>query len=266
MEGDKKRLNVVFVILTYRNSDDLSGFIQSVKRECRYNYKIICVNSFYDSKSKEEIEKICINNDVDFLNIENKGYGYGNNQGINFANSNYNFDYLVISNPDIEIKKFSLEKISQNEVIAPKIITLRGIKQNPFRLLSNSYIEKMKYNDFKNNKKLFILLDIVFNKIARTVYNTINLNGVVYSCHGSFMILGKKVIDKIDNKLFNDKIFLFTEEDHVAKLMKKNNIKIRYTNNIEVLHKEDGSVKYLDKEIEKITRNSYIEYYNYWYK
>lgn len=266
MEDTKIGVEVVFVLLTYRSWNDLNCFIDSAKKMCKYSYKIICVNSFYDSDSKEEIEKICIANNVDFLNIENKGYGYGNNQGINFANNKYNFDYLIISNPDIEIKNFSLENVSKAEVTAPKILTLKGKKQNPFRLVSNSYIERKKYSDFQKNKRMFVIADIVINKMARFIYNTMNFKGEIYSCHGSFMILGCNVIDKVGSKIFNEKIFLFTEEDHVAKLMERNKIKIRYTDDVEVLHKEDGSVKYLDNKIKKITRNSYIEYYNYWYK
>ena len=111
MKNTKTNVEVVIILLTYRNSSDLRNFIEIAKKKCRYSYKIICVNSFYDLDSKEKIEKICIHNKIDFLNVENKGYGYGNNQGIIFANDHYNFDYLIISNPDIEIVKFSLENL-----------------------------------------------------------------------------------------------------------------------------------------------------------
>lgn len=43
------------------------------------------------------------------MNVENKGYSYGNNRGIEYCHNNYEYDYIIISNPDIIIKKFDFK-------------------------------------------------------------------------------------------------------------------------------------------------------------
>ena len=65
----------VFVVLVYRNTQDLKDFFSSLNIP---NSKVVVVNSFYNDETKSEFEQIAIDNGADFLNVENKGYGYGN--------------------------------------------------------------------------------------------------------------------------------------------------------------------------------------------
>jgi len=125
----------VFVVLTYRNTVDLDSFIKYTRERVNDAYKIIVVNSFFDHESLDRLREIAVTNNCDFLNTENKGYGYGNNRGIDFARSHYKFKFLIVSNPDIEIQYMptidSLEEYSRC-IIAPTIKTLTGKNQNPY--------------------------------------------------------------------------------------------------------------------------------------
>lgn len=40
-----------------------------------------------------------------FINVENKGYGFGNNRGIEYANKYFDYEFLIVSDPNIIIKK-----------------------------------------------------------------------------------------------------------------------------------------------------------------
>ena len=96
------KFDFVFVVLTYRNTKDLSSFFIN---NTITDSKVIVVNSFYDESTEVEFQKISNENMADFINVENLGYGNGNNTGIEFAINNYEFKFLIISNPDVLIIK-----------------------------------------------------------------------------------------------------------------------------------------------------------------
>lgn len=121
----KMKFDIVFVVLVYRNIRDLRDFFNSNEIP---DSKTIVVNSFYDDESECEFKEIAESNQADFLSVPNKGYGAGNNRGIDYALSNYDFNYLIVSNADITISRFRKDLIDKfpNAVLAPKILTLNN--------------------------------------------------------------------------------------------------------------------------------------------
>ena len=83
-------------------------------------------------------------------------------------------------------------------------------------------------------------------------------------CHGSFLIIPFEVIARL-RSLYNEEQFLFCEEDHLARLLKKNGVKTFFNPKISILHKEDGSVGSIKGKVNEITRNSYTTFYEYWH-
>ena len=100
---ENPKYDIVFVVLVYRNTDDLKDFFlhNHIK-----NSHVIVVNSYYDDVSEGDFRKIAEDNGASFISVPNKGYGAGNNRGIEYALEHFNFDFLVISNADIQISKF----------------------------------------------------------------------------------------------------------------------------------------------------------------
>lgn len=267
----KNIYDLVFVVLVYKNIEDLKGFVDSVKKYINTSYKIVVVNSYYNEETKIKVEKFSIENDCDFINIPNKGYGYGNNRGIEFIKNSYDYRFIIISNPDIEIKKFNVNDIRnmENFIIAPSIVNNKLNEQNPHIILESEMMDLMKFNGFVKEKKYLILIPIIINKILRILFNfytKINRKNKyrIYECHGSFLILGRQAIEKMQT-LYNEEMFLFVEEDHLAKLAKKNDVETYFVPNISVFHKEDGSVGDINDRVYSITKKSYITYFNYWY-
>ena len=119
------KFDFVYVVLTYRNTKDLSSFFIN---NTITDSKVIVVNSFYDKSTEVEFQRISNKNLADFINVENLGYGNGNNKGVEFAINNYEFKFLIISNPDVAIikmdKKYLLNS-PKNIIYAPKIFTLK---------------------------------------------------------------------------------------------------------------------------------------------
>lgn len=121
-------VDLVYVVLTYKNVEILYKFIESLKNIENCTYRVIIVNSYYNETSKNMFHSICCKNGFDFINIENKGYGYGNNVGFEYALRNYAFRYVVLSNPDVIINQFDYKSFNdiRGEVIAPRVLSNDG--------------------------------------------------------------------------------------------------------------------------------------------
>lgn len=261
-----ENVDVVFIVLTYRNSNDLVDFCSSVKK-ISVKQKTIIVDAFYDEKSSENIEKIAVNNDCHYIRIPNKGYSYGNNVGIEYAVKNYTFDYLIVSNPDIEIKKFNVDELKKhpNGCYGPKIITKDGRQQNPMFVREHLLSRRLVYSGLKNDNKILFYMGIFINKTMNFIESFLfRRKGYVYQLHGSFVIFSFEIIHKL-LPVYDEKIFLFAEESYLAKKLERLNIKSFYLPDVEVFHKEDGSMQFLSsisKQLKDANIYVYETYYN----
>ena len=256
----------VVVVLVYRNVKDLTECIGSVYDKIP-NSKIIVVNAFYDEKSREKIQKLALDSDCVFINIENKGYSYGNNRGIEYARKNFNFEYIIISNPDIIIGKFNDDIIrhhSEYGIIAPRIITASGRYQNPMGVIRNKLSEKLEFMGFEKNNKFLLMLGIGINKLIRKVAVMIHQFNKkpyrIYEAHGSFLMMSHTVIDTL-YPVYDENMFLFAEEGVLAYKAQKAGIKTGQFDEIIIHHKEDGSMKLSNLSINDEMKKANLYFY-----
>lgn len=262
------KYDFVFVVLVYRNTQDLSDFFKNFKLK---KSKVIVVNSYYDDITKDKFKEIALENNADFINVPNKGYGAGNNRGCEYALAHYDFKYLVISNADIEIEKMSVEDLegNENEIIAPNIKDIKGKKQNPHMAFRRSkFGYKLRYLLYKYNiPYVGILLSIVsrLNKSIFYVLHNIFGRTKIFAAHGAFVIIPKKVLCELI-PLYDERIFLFAEETHLGLKAERSKIETRYLDKVIINHKEDGSVGLEKINSFKIGKHSYLCLYNYWFE
>jgi GT2 family glycosyltransferase len=206
------------------------------------------------------------NSNAVLIDVPNNGYSYGNNRGIEYSINNYLFKYLIISNPDIEIKKFNLPKENLQSVIyGPVIKTLSGKDQNPFRPIVTKTGERFQYQMNKKRNYRLLTFRKGANKILRELFLARFLRErsdqkQVYSLHGSFVIFTYDAILKL-GKIYYEKMFLFGEEELLSYRCKKHGIPMIMTKDVEVLHKEDGSMKLANIKTLDQEAKSYIIYY-----
>lgn len=261
----------VFVAVVYRNIDDLNNFILEIKKQVNLSYKIIIVNNHYNDEIDKKIREVALLNDCSLINTDNKGYGSGNNLGIEFAKKHFNFKFLVISNTDIIIKKFDTRKLLEykNEKIlfGPLIKTRKNKNQNPYWYKENTFTEYIIYLGYKYRNKLLVYLGVGINKIYREYFLYIfNKNQKkqlqnVFALHGSFVVISKDVINSVP-KFYDEEMFLFSEEAHLAHKLKKYKIQSVLTKHIEILHNEDGTMSLEVVPENDIKRNSILTYYD----
>lgn len=260
------KYQIIFIIVVYKNILDLKSLLSNIKK-LHTDSKSIVVNNYFDDESMEACRKIALENNCDFLNVPNDGYGCGNNRGIAYANDNYDYDFLIVSNPDITIKKFNIDEILplRDYIVGPIIKTKTGKDQNPYWVINNKFAEWLIYRGYLSKKRLIVYTGIAINKIIREVFMkrflfSAKKHSKVFALHGSFVVFPKKVIDTI-GKPYDEDMFLFAEEVHLAHLLDKHNIKSYITKSIEIIHKENGSIDLsnINETIER--RKSIITYY-----
>lgn len=267
-----ERFKYVFVILVYRNTNDLQECLESIKEKAPSS-KAVIVNAYYDDDSQQEVERIARLYGSDFIAIENKGYSYGNNQGIEFARMHYDFEYVVVSNPDITIEEFDDSFLTPGfkyDIIAPKIIAASGVAQNPAMFKRLPIAEYFIYHGFKDNSKLSLVLGLTISKIVREFVSCVKRIGKkrvfeIYCAHGSFLLLSKAIVERM-SPVYDNRVFLFGEEGILAYKAKKAHFKTCYSDYIFIRHKEDGSMKLSDLSIEGEMKKSNIFYYENYVK
>lgn len=262
MNITKPSFSIVFVVLVYRNTKDLKDFFES---NIISNSKTIVINSYFDEESEKAFKQIAKFHNADFISVPNKGYGAGNNRGIEYALENYDFEYLIISNADITIRQLDISSFSKTKVIAPKIITLRGKNQNPSSPFSPSKIKDyFLYRIYHGNHNKLIRIFWAYSRINKIVYYAISrFRKKIFAPHGAFIIIPKRIIKEC-LPLFNEKMFLFNEESHLGMLLKEKGFETEYNPSIIIDHKEDGSVALLNDSLFKLHRQSFLEFYEYW--
>lgn len=259
-----KNFDYIFIVLVYRNFTDLNDFVKSVKKNFK-NFKIVVVNSFFDIESDKQINNKCINLECDFISVENRGYGYGNNKGIEYALNKYEFKYLIISNPDITIDYNHLDISEKDQIVVPLIKTLNKKSQNPYWVIENKFSEYLIYYGNKHDTKIISLVGIVINKLIREIFLLLfKLSSFkrvpVFAAHGSFIIFNAKII-KLLHPIYDENMFLFSEEALLAHRLKQMKIKTILTKEISVIHKEDGSISLSNIKVNNEEKKSIIYYY-----
>jgi len=234
--------------------------VENIKKNFgKKDIKIIIVDNKSPNNSGIELKKKYVNdNNVKvLLNYENSGFAKGNNIGYCYAVKQYNPDYIIIINNDIQIiqKNFleNIQKLYLKEnfaVLGPDVFssTLK-IHQSPKRLkaFSEDEIHKniISYKK-KCRSKLTVRVKCCFKHIKplkQIIYNNrIKNNHIDYKktyyniiLHGSCFIFSKIFMNKRD-KAFFDGTFMYFESEILDYECHRDGLKTMYSPEIQVIH------------------------------
>ena len=188
--------NLTIIIFTIKSHKVIDKCLNSLDPEIK---KIVVENSS-DQKIKEYLEKKYENVEC-YTTGENLGMGAGNNFGIKKSKTNY----VMILNPDTILQNDTLTEIFK-------------ISNNlDFAILSPISLNK-NYPNFTKIKKPSNVFENLFE---------------VDRVDGYAMILNKS---KFENKFFDEKIFMYLENDDLCIRMKNKNEKILVYNKSKISH------------------------------
>lgn len=274
-----------FIILHYQTIEETEDCIASIKKlSAQEDIQIIIIDNASSNKSGEILLNKYINDpSVDvILNGMNEGFSRANNKACDYARENYNPDFYIVANNDIEFEQTEFCELIENEyqankfgVLGPDIYNTRqNVHQSPLQNIS------FDINDIRKtiylNKIMLQFYDILYpffkcyiNKVENHVTNGKDFDKYQKNVclMGACMIFSADYV-KEREKVFYPETFFYYEEALVALWCRKNGKLMVYNPQITVKHKEGASTDSMSNIKEKykfrITNilNSSITYIN----
>lgn len=117
-------MKTAIIILNYNSKRDTIRYVNEIKNYDILDTIIVVDNNSSNLNEFEDLEKLKSDNIYVIKSPKNGGYSYGNNYGLNYLDKNIGkeYDYVVISNPDVEVSeeafKLCFKELEENERIA----------------------------------------------------------------------------------------------------------------------------------------------------
>lgn len=249
------------VVLNYNDADTTLDLLKRIE-PMEIIDQIVLVDNKSTDNSLERL-KDQESNKVHVVCAEkNGGYGSGNNGGIEYLRKNYSCDYIIIANPDVifdesVIKKMINEFDEDTVIVAPLTLNSKKERQLPIAWKVPTV------------KDYFLFSSIVLNKIFKPFqYPTqfFNTDICEVDCvQGCLFMLNNSLIE---DKLYDENIFLFFEESCIGKQFKDKGYKTKLLMNVDYIHNHSVSInKAFNSEARKrkITLDSFYTYFEDYY-
>lgn len=235
------------VVLNYNDYETTINFINNIKGYKNID-KIVIVDNNSSNESVEKIKSV-IDNRIELIESqENAGYGSGNNIGIKYLEKFDEIKYIGISNPDINFKESDIDDLlglfERNDRIS--LLSGRIVENN--RFASDGAWRLPTYKECL--LQCIPLIDKIINK--NLSYDESHYNGeysIVDIIKGCFFIVKKDVFKDISG--FDEKTFLYYEENIIGKKMKEKGYLIATLNCIDIYHMHGETI---NKSIDKLNR------------
>lgn len=237
-------MKLAVIVVNYNDVEETLNYVKKITEYESIN-RIVVVDNMSTTSNALENLKVLENEKVIVISSEkNGGYSYGNNYGIEYlTKKGEQYDYYIISNPDIEVSeeaiKACLEELDQNKktaLVAPRMLNGEG---KPIR--RSAWKFRTFFRDVIHSSRI---LEILFYKKLRDGeyseedYKNSRLN--VDCISGAFFMIRKNVYDEING--FDDNVFLFYEEDIIAKQLLEKQYDTICLNNVNFKHYESQTI------------------------
>ena len=218
--------NITFIIVSFKSEKIIDDCLKSLPK----NSKIMVIENSNNYNLKKSLELKYDN--IEVLISENNGMGASNNLGI--LKSETKFAYVL--NPDVKFKKDTFENL-----------IAAAIKITDFAILTpiNSDIKFPNFKILKQNKNIN---DSIIS---------------VDSIDGFSMLINKEKF--INQKFFDENIFLYLENDDLCKRVKKSGQKIFVIKNSIIDHKGSSSSSIKNDPEFEYLRNWHWMWSKYYY-
>ena len=247
---------IATIILNYNDKSNTLRLAKELEKYSIISLIVIIDNCSPNPDDFLEIKKIANEKIHVIQSDQNGGYSYGNNFGINYANQlGYDFDYYLISNPDIVVTQNVLEEMVcyLGKVENQKVSSVSPVMKYP----SGEIFKKYAWNQvgFKT-----IFLEI-FGIKSSLVKPSTDQKVMFFDClPGSLFLIRREVFTEIN--YFDDQVFLYYEEDILGVKLKKAGYKQVILTDLSYIHMESvGTLKTFKlKQIRKNLKMSFMYY------
>ena len=212
---------ICYIVLNYNGSGETEKLVRSIlDGGDKLDYKIIIADNCSTDCSFEKLETLFSDEDrVDVIKTErNGGYSYGNNYGAKFAIKKYHPEYIVITNPDVEIEQEMVAKLIDTFKYDKRI----GMCAPVMKSLDGSYkIYSQRLPTYEDDLRACSLRN-KSRTIVEEGYQTLDPEEkmiITDMLPGSFFVVRADVFSSIG--MFDEGVFLYCEERIIGNKMKK---------------------------------------------
>ena len=261
-------MKLALVVLNYNDADNTLKVLGNVAHYDVFD-KVIVVDNASNDDSRIRLKSYCEDNEKIYFveNHENKGYGAGNNIGI-FVAKKLGMDLALIANPDtdfeervIKVLKSAMEKNENIGICAPLVETsdVYGSRENVLNGASCWPMRDFLHSLAENGP----ICRRIFTKSLhydRNFYNAkIRKVGAVL---GALLMVRVDAFIKVGG--YDEKMFLYGEEDLLSKKMEGIGLKTAVITGYKYKHIHSASIKKSLKSLysrQKIREESTMYFY-----
>lgn len=227
------------VMLNYNEWDLTIDSILSIRKHCKYSYKVYLIDNCSAVKMTDSFRKfIADSDDCELIfNKKNSGYAAGNNLGIKRALDD-NVDYILITNNDVIFKDNSIEELAnflsnnpEYGIAGPKVYLPNGdiqeINMGCKMTMLGKYLYLLRKTPLWRLSKHFVRKFHVEDKDLSMPFDIFAVSGC---CFMMSLNATRKLYPLDENT------FLFEEENIIGTCMEKNNLKTVYDINSQIIH------------------------------
>ena len=266
-------MKTALVVLNYNDADNT---LKVLGKTADYDVfdKVIVVDNASNDDSRIRLKSYCEDNEKIYFveNHENKGYGAGNNIGI-FVAKKLGMDLALIANPDtdfeesvVKVLKSAMEKNEDIGICAPLVETndVYGSRENVLKGASCWPMRDFLHSLAENGP----ICRRIFTKALhydRNFYNAkIRKVGAVL---GALLMVRVDAFIKVGG--YDEKMFLYGEEDLLSKNMEGIGLKTAVITGYKYKHIHSASIKKSLKSLysrQKIREESTLYFYEKYLK
>ena len=237
-------MKTAVIVLNYNSKKDTIRYVNEIKE-----YKVLDTIVVVDNQSTHpnefiELEQLKSPKVHVIQSDKNGGYSYGNNFGLKYLETlPEKYDYVVISNPDVEVKEDAFEacfrELEENNKIA--ICSPMMLDGNGKHIRRSAWKIRMPGIDMINSTRLNeILFYHWFQKgeYPEEAYQDPRLE--VECISGAFFAMRYSLFKEIG--YFDENVFLFYEEDILASKLKRLGYTEMSLNTVAFKHFESQSI------------------------
>lgn len=236
-------MKIATIIVNYNDNECTTKYVQKLKGYNLIN-RIVVVDNSSTTGSFEQLKRLEDTKTSVIQSYKNGGYNYGNNFGITYLQNNgEKIDYYIISNPDIEVSEEAIRKcideLEKDENVAVAAPRMFNKENKPIR--RSAWKMRTFGLDVIHSTRL---LELLFYKILRNgEYSNQDFENDVLEVEaisGAFFIIKNKALEKIG--LLDENVFLFYEEDILAKKLAEEGFKTISVNTEKFIHYESQTI------------------------
>lgn len=229
------------VVVNYNNWKETAEYIHRINDFSCIDH-IVVVDNNSSNNSYKELSRLSDEKTVVVKTDKNGGYGYGNNFGVKYAIENFSSTYIAITNPDVYYNNDCIQNCVCFLENHPDYALVSPTMKNP-----DGQICKCAWNLPKWYELVFSTFALIGKKVT-VKFLPYDISNSFQTCEcvkGSMLVIRSSVFNEIGG--YDQKIFLYSEENVLGFKLKKKNYKSAVLSNEFFIHARGTTISKIYK-------------------